>query len=141
MGTLNFQNPKKTYIVNDGAEIHFNPADVNFVSRLFDLMGRLEARQKEEIPADPEDVFKIAAQRDAELREEIDAVFEEPVCDKVFGSTNLFSPAGGVPVCLNFLMAVIDEIDAAAEAETKTSPAVAAYVKKYESKYGKYSRK
>ncbi len=141
MGVLNFQNTKKTYTVNDGAQIHFDPADISFVSRLFDLMVRLEARQKEEAPENPEDVFKVAARRDAELRAEIDAVFEEPVCDKVFGTTNLFSPAGGVPVCLNFLMAVIDEIDAAADTVTKTSPAVAAYMKKYEAKYGKYARK
>ena len=141
MGALNFQVGKKTYTVNDGAEIHFNPSDINFVNRLFELTNRLEARQKEEVPEDPLDAFKVAAKRDAETRAEIDAVFEEPVCDKVFGTTNLFSPAGGLPVCINFLMAVIDEIDAASEAETKANPAVAAYMQKYEKKYGKYMKK
>lgn len=140
MGTLNFQNPKKTYTVNDGAEIHFNPADVNFVNRLFDLISKLEAKQKEEIPT-TENVFAVAALRDKEMRAEIDAVFEEPVCDKVFGTANVFSPSGGVPLCMNFLMAVIDEVDAAADTETKFSPAMVEYMKKYETKYGKTGRK
>lgn len=141
MGTLNLQTLKKTYTVNDGAEIHFNPADINFVNRLFDLINRMESWQTESAHATAEDVFKIAAQRDVELRAEIDKVFEEPVCDKVFGTTNLLSPAGGMPVCMNFLMAVIDEIDAAAGKETKTNPTVEAYMKKYETKYGKYMKK
>lgn len=141
MGVLNFQTSRKTYKVNDGAEISFDPADIGFVTRLFNLMDKLEKNQTEAVPENPEDVFVLAAQRDAEMRAEIDAVFDEPVCDKVFGRTNIFSPAGGLPVCMNFLMAVIDEIDAAADEETKASPAVAAYMKKYETKYGKYMKK
>lgn len=135
MGTL-FQNPKKTYTVNDGAEIHFNPADVNFVERLFGLLTTLSNIQKEDMPEN-EDVFVAASKRDKKMREEIDAAFEESICDKVFGTTNVFSLSGGVPLCMNFLMAVIDEVDEAAEKETKTSPAVAAYISKYEAKYGK----
>lgn len=141
MGTLNFQTSRKNYTVNDGAVISFDPTDINFVNRLFDLMDKLEKRQNEEAPQRPEDVFAVAARVDAELRAEIDAVFDEPVCDKVFGKTNVLSPAGGLPVYMNFLLAVIDEIDAASEMETKHSPRVDAYIQKYEKKYGKYMRK
>lgn len=141
MEKLFFQNPKKTYLVNDGAEIHFNPADVNFVNRIFNLLSMLEMKQKENPPDNQEDVFTVIAKRDAEMREAIDLAFEEPVCDKVFGTTNVFSLSGGVPLCMNFLMAVIDEIDAAADKETRMSPAAAEYLKKYEAKYGKYQRK
>lgn len=141
MGALNFQTSRKTYTVNGNAEISFDPADINFVNRLFDLVGKLERQQKNEAPTNPEDVFAVAARKDMEMRAEIDAVFGEPVCNKVFGTTNVFSPAGGLPLCMNFLMAVIDEIDAAASEETRTSPAVAAYMKKYETKYGKYMKK
>lgn len=83
----------------------------------------------------------MAAQRDRELREQIDALFDEPVCEKIFGRTNVLSPSGGMPVALNFLLALIDEVDAAAEKETKPSAKVDAYIRKYEQKYGKYVRK
>lgn len=141
MGALNFQTTRKTYTVNDGAEISFDPTDINFVNRLFDLVDKLEKRQKEEPARDTGDIFAAAARMDAEMRAEIDVVFGEPICEKVFGSTNVLSPAGGLPVCMNFLLAVIDEIDAASEQETKHSPRVDAYIQKYEKKYGKYMKK
>lgn len=141
MGVLDFQSTRKTYTVNGGEEISFDPTDINFVNRLFDLMDRLEKQQNEDAPQDPREVFARAAKMDVEMRAEIDQVFDEPICDKVFGKTNVLSPAGGLPVCMNFLLSVIDEIDAASEAETKHSPRVDAYIQKYEKKYGKYMKK
>lgn len=141
MGELNFQTTRKTYTVNGGAEISFDPSDIGFVNRLHDMIDKMERQQKEATSEDPQDVFKTAARRDAEMRAEIDAAFGEPVCDKVFGTVNILSPAGGLPVCMNFLLAVIDEIDAAAENETKASPRANAYMQKYEKKYGKYVKK
>lgn len=140
MGVLNFQTSRKTYTVNDSCEISFDPSDINFVSRLFDLMEKMEKIRDAE-PQDAENVFKIAAQRDKEMRAEIDAVFGEPICEKVFGTTNVLSPAGGLPLCMNFLLAIIDEVDAASEAETKPSARVDAYMQKYQKKYGKYMKK
>lgn len=141
MGVLDFQSTRKTYTVNGGEEISFDPTDIGFVNRLFELMERLEKRQNEDNSQDQRDVFAKAVQMDAEMRAEIDAVFGEPVCHKVFGKTNVLSPAGGLPVCMNFLLAVIDEVDAASEAETKHNPRVDAYIQKYEKKYGKYMKK
>lgn len=140
MGVLNFQTSRKTYTVNDRCEISFDPADINFVNRLFDLMEKMEKIRGGE-SQDVENVFKIAAQKDKEMRAEIDAVFGEPICEKVFGTTNVLSPAGGLPLCMNFLMAIIDEVDAASEAETKPSARVDAYMQKYQKKYGKYMKK
>ena len=136
MGVLNFQTSRKTFTVNGNCEISFDPADINFVHRLFSLMEKLEKQQKED-PKEMDNVFKELARRDKEMRAEIDAVFGEPVCEKVFGTTNVYSPAGGLPVCMNFLLAVIDEVDAASELETKPSAKVDAYIQKYEKKYGK----
>ena len=140
MGVLNFQTGKKTYTVNEGCEISFDPTDIRFVNGLFDLFEKLEKQQSEQ-PQNPENAFAYAAQRDRELRAQIDALFEEPVCEKIFGRTNVLSPAGGLPVAMNFLLALIDEVDAAAENETKPSAKVDAYIRKYEQKYGKYVRK
>ena len=141
MGELNFQTGKKSYIVNGGAEIHFDPADINFVNRLFNMIGKLEKLQNEGAAVEEKDIFTVAARRDAEIRSWIDAVFEEPVCDKVFGTTNVYSPVEGIPVCIRFLMSVIDEVDAESAQATKVSPQMAAYMQKYEKKYGKHVKK
>ena len=141
MVELNFGVCNKTYSVNGGAEISFNPSDINFANRVYDLLKKLEERQKEKPPADIMDVFEAARIRDEQMRSDIDAVFGAGTSEKIFGSTNVFSPSGGIPLCMHFIMAVIDEIDAASEKETKFSPAVEAYMKKYESKYGKYVKK
>ena len=136
MGALNFQTSRKTYTVNGNCEISFDPADINFVNRFMGLMERMEKQQSE--PAkEVDDVFAEFARRDKEMRAEIDEVFGEPVCDKVFGRTNVFSPAGGLPLCVNFLLAIVDEIDAVSEQETKPSEKLTAYIQKYEKKYGK----
>jgi hypothetical protein len=140
MGVLNFQTSRKTYTVNDGCEISFDPADIGFVNRLFDLMEKMEKQNSAE-PQEVENVFAAFAKKDKDMRAEIDAVFGEPVCEKIFGTTNIFSPAGGLPLCMNFLLAVIDEVDAASETETKPSARVNAYMQKYEKKYGKYVKK
>ena len=140
MGVLNFQTGRKTYTVNDHCEISFDPTDISFVNGLFNLFEKLE-KQNEEGSQIPVDVFAYAAQRDKEMRAEIDALFDEPVCDKIFGRTNVLSPSGGLPLAMNFLLALIDEIDVAAETETKPSARVDAYIQKYERKYGKYMRK
>lgn len=140
MGVLNFHTSRKTYVVNDGCEISFDPADIGFVNRLFDLLEKME-KQQSAAQVTEENVFEEFSRRDKEMRAEIDAVFEDAVCQKVFGTTNVFSPAGGLPICMNFLLAVIDEIDAASEAETKPSARVNAYIQKYDKKYGKYVKK
>lgn len=140
MGVLNFQTGRKTYTVNDSCEISFDPADISFVNGLFNLFEKLEKQQGKQ-PQSAENAFAYAARRDKELRAEIDALFDEPVCEKIFGRTNVLSPSGGLPVAMHFLLALIDEVDAAAEEETKPSAKVDAYIRKYEQKYGKYMRK
>lgn len=136
MGVLNFETGRKTYTVNGNCEISFDPADISFVNRLFDLLEQMEKEHNAK-PESVENVFAEFAKKDKEMREKIDTVFGEPVCEKVFGTTNVYSPAGGLPVCMNFLLAIIDEVDSASEKETKPSGRVDEYIKKYEKKYGK----
>lgn len=136
MAELNFQTSRKTYTVNGGAEISFDPADIGFAHRMYGLLNKLKEEWEKPTP-DLESVFAVSELRDKKMRGEIDKAFDQPVCDKVFGTTNIFSPAGGMPVCMNFIMAVIDEIDAASEKEIKPSERTEEYLRKYRKKYGK----
>lgn len=142
MSELNFDTGLVTYKVNGQCEITFNPADVAFVKRLFNTFDGLSKRQDdidvENTEIDGAALFELAEQRENEMRTEIDDIFGDAVCDKIFGKVSVYALAGGLPLWCNFLMAVIDKIDAAIEDEQKlASPRVA----KYMAKYAKYNRK
>ena len=141
MKELNFETGLVTYKVNGKAEISFNPGDVGFVERLFNtfdsLAKRQDAAESENSHAQGAELFKLIRKRDEEMRAEIDGIFGESVCDKIFGKVNVFTLADGMPLWCNFLLAVIDEIETAAEGlQEQTS----ARVKMYTAKYAKYSK-
>ena len=142
MSELNFETGLVTYKVNGQHEISFNPADVAFVKRLFNTFDNLSKQQDEIEMGDNEiagvELFELVEQREKKMREDIDGIFEAKVSDAIFGKVSVFALAGGLPLWCNFLMAVIDKVDAAIEAEQKlSSPRVAKYMAKYE----KYRRK
>ena len=141
MKELNIATNRKTFKVNGAAEITFDPTDINFVNDMFDLFKKFEDIQSQPAPDDLMEVFNCARARDTQLRKEIDSLFGDGICESIFGRTNLLSPCEGQPICLHFFMAIIDEIDAAAETAFVQSPAMAAHIKKYETKYGKYMKK
>lgn len=140
MGVLNFEDGRKAYKVNGGCEIRFNPTDIGLVEGIFALVEKVEAQQRDDASmVDTDlDVFDISRQRDTQMRADIDALFGEDVCDKIFGKTNVFSPANGLPLCMNFFMALIDIID---EATLNISSAANPRVEKYMKKYEKYMKK
>ena len=134
--TLNFETGLATFTVNGKAEVSFNPTDSNFVSRLFDAFGELakkqEVRKNKVSQLSDSEAYELAHQLDREMRDAIDAVFEKPVSDDIFGSMSAYSLAGGLPLWCNFLMVVIDKIDATMVQEKKlTNPRIAKYMAKY----------
>lgn len=142
MKELNFSTGLISYKVNGECDIFFNPADVSFVGRLFktfdDLAKQQDRAEAENIEYSGADLFEIAEQRDKDMRAAIDAVFDEPVCDKVFRKQSVYALAEGLPLWCNFLMAIIDEVDAAvAEHQKLANPRV----ERYMAKYAKYERK
>ena len=66
------------------------------------------------------------------MRTEIDNLFGEPICDKIFGNMSVCALADGLPVWANFMISVIDEIDKGITIEQKkTNPRVQKYMQKY----------
>lgn len=137
MNTLNFDTGLITFLVNGKVEVSFNPTDSAFVERFFDTFDALDRKQeayKAEAYkiADNREVFALARRRDAEMREMIDGIFQQPVCADLFGGMNVYSLADGLPVWCNFLLAVLDQIDSAIAREKKaTNPRIAKYTAKY----------
>lgn len=139
MPELKFDTGLVTYTLNGKCEVLFNPTDSVFVKRLFDAFDYLDKKQeayKEEIEkiADKKQVFEIAQNRDKEMREQIDSLFDVPVCDAVFGTMNVYALADGLPVWCNLLLTLMDEVDTTFAREQK---ATNARITKYTAKYKK----
>lgn len=137
MNTLNFETGIVTFSVNGKAEVSFNPTDSNFVETLFNTFDGLDRKQesyREEVDktGDKRAVFEIARRMDSEMREMIDAIFQAPVADAIFGGMNVYALASGLPVWCNFLLAVMDQIDTTFAREQKaTNPRIKKYTDKY----------
>lgn len=141
MNQINISTGQVSYTINGNCEISFNPSDAEFAGRVLaafekisDICNNTVVDSQSGVSA----LMETARKQDAEIRTEIDNLFGEPVCDKIFGRVNVISLADGLPVWLNFLMAVIDEMDKAiTEAKKQENPRVRQYVQKYEKKYAK----
>lgn len=137
MENLNFDNGLKTYCVNGVREITFNPTDSAFVEKIFDAFDELDKKQdeyKKEIASaqDVRNVFKIARQRDSEMREIIDSIFGDGISNDLFHEMNVYSLAGGLPVWCNFMLSVMDEVNTSfAQQEKETNPRLQKYIEKY----------
>lgn len=137
---LNFTHGVREYTVHGvGGDvvIRFNPTDGEFVQRLYHAFEVLDKKQdayNEEIRkcGDRVKIFEIARKRSDEMREIIDGIFEEPICEKVFGRMNLYALSDGLHVWTNFLLALMDETDSAFAREQKaTNPRLKKYTEKY----------
>lgn len=136
---LQFDTGLVTYNVNGKTELTFNPADVAFIDRLYSIVEQLDAKQsgyKEEIEAvkETKEVFEVSRKIDREMREIIDSAFNIPVCDAIFDGMSVYAIATntGLPVWMNFILAIFDESDAAMHsAEKRGRDRLAKYTSKY----------
>lgn len=142
MNELNFDLGVVTFKVNGNAEIHFNPTNPNFVGKLHDTFLNMKNQQEsyeKEIQdikdGDNSEIFNFCVRKDKEMREALDACFDEPVCEKVFGQLNVYAFAGGMPIWANFVLALFDVIEKYGEQEEKQ---MNDSVKKYLEKYRKH---
>ena len=135
---LQFDTGLVTYDLNGACQVSFNPTDSAFVERLFTTFDELDKKQeayKAEVErAQKREIFDIARKRDAEMREMIDNALGFPVCERVFGTMNVYALANGLPVWANLLLAIMDEIDTSFAREQKLTDG---RIRKYSAKYHK----
>lgn len=141
MAGLNFDNGLKKYTVNGRGEIAFNPSDDELAKRLFDAVDALQKKSDEyasaiKEAADSPAIFEVTQKMNAEIRELIDGIFGQPVCDAVFGNMSPNAFSGGEPLWFKFLNVVMSELEGAYTEERKKAQAkIAKYTKKYDGKY------
>lgn len=145
MGALNYTAGKREYTLPSGATIHFDPCDSEFANRVviaFRNSNKIQSSFPKEPMDDLDQQLSVIQKMNADIREEIDKAFGETVCDKACCGSSPVSLSDGLPVWMNFLMAVIDEIDAnMPEGEKRSRARVQQYMDKYNTKYAKYMRK
>lgn len=137
MKALNFETGLVTFDLNGKIKVTFNPTDSTFVKRLFDAFEHLDQRHKAyrsevEKMTDKKKIFDFTQERDREMREVIDDIFDMPVCAALFGNMNVYALSNGLPVWCNFMLAIMDEIDTTFAREQKaTNPRISKYTAKY----------
>lgn len=145
MGALNYSAGGKVYDLPNGETVSFDPCNAEFASavvRAFSNCHKIHQEGTKELPQDVDELYKATKKMAGDIRREIDAVFGDGVCDKACCGSSPISISDGLPVWMNFLMAVIDEIDAnIPEGEKRSRARVQQYMDKYSTKYGKYVRK
>lgn len=140
MKTLSFDTGAVEYKINEKCTVTFNPADDAFFERIFSAFKAIEKSfntrmEKAKQYSDPRKLFDIFAELDKDGRAAIDGVFEQPVCDELFGSMSIYALADGLPVSFNLLLAIMDECNSSVATEQKkTNPRLQKYMAKYQRK-------
>lgn len=124
---LNFDTGLVDYEINGCVHVRFNPADIAFTEKFYNAFTELANQQDtfqqqvDEALAndDKEEFFSFAKERDAEMRKIIDGVFGDGVADAIFADMNCYAIADGMPIWINFLFAVAEEIRDAYDAQGK----------------------
>lgn len=137
MANLTIDTGVVEYTLNDKYTVVFNPTDLGFTERLYktfeDLDKRHEAyKDKVSKTAKTTEIFDLAREMNAHMRQELDILLGDGMCDAVFGDTNAYAFAGGCPLWANLLLAIMDEVDNAYAREQKAvNPRIEKYMKKY----------
>ena len=127
MKNLNINKGYKSYTINDDENtvITVKTTDFSIIDRLTkvqehigDIVTEMQSIKKN---AAAEEYLAALDKADKKVKAELDEVFDSPVSAAVFGNMNSLSFAGGQPVALNFLEAIIPEISADLEDEQKAS--------------------
>lgn len=140
MADVRIETGVVSFNINDKVTIEFNPTDAEFVEKIFDVFNSMDERQERyqtlvQKTANKKEVFEIARRESNEMREVIDNLFEQPVCEPLFGKMNVLALADGLPVWANLMLAIFDQIDTTFILErNKTNPRIRKYTERWTKK-------
>ena len=126
----------KVHGVNGECEISFCPTDMYFVEKIYDIFDNLDERQSKleqaMSKAEGRGIFAVARKADEEMRKAIDGLLGENTCSMIYGNTHIYASADGLPLWADFLLAILDSMEAANIREkAATNPRIAKYTSKY----------
>lgn len=136
MKELKIETGVQEYNLNGECKVFFNPSDPAFADRLYTAFENLQKKQEKQ-QAEVEDMsaretFDYLNQLDVDMRGIIDGIFRQPVCEQLFGDLSVYAVAGGTPLWMNLVLAIMDELDEGIKREKAFhSKKLAKYTKKY----------
>jgi hypothetical protein len=117
MEKLQFDSGVRTFRVNGGEKLSFNPSDPNLYARLEAAAETLGRLQKEMAG---ENVPKMLMETDKQLKKLLSEIFPGNDMEKLFGGVNLLAPtATGKCVFENFMAALSPILERGAESCAK----------------------
>lgn len=136
--SLQFDTGLVEYDINGAAKVSFNPTDETFVHKLESAFRSLDHLQEEVIS---DEGFERFIALDKEMRETIDGLLGAGVADALFPNMNCYAISGGLPVWMNLVLALLDEVSEAYEREFgKTDERVRSHKAKYDAMMAKYRK-
>ena len=135
--TITFETGVVDYEIN-GVQVSFNPTDELFVLKMQDAFGTLDSLQ-DDFVGDSD--FSKFVELDEEMREIIDSLLGKGIADKLFPDMNCYAIAGGLPVWMNLVIALLDEVSEAYEREFgESDKRLKAINSKYDAMMKKYRK-
>jgi hypothetical protein len=151
MKSLDIDNGSITLCVNQDMTrlLTFNPTDVNFASRFYELLDDFTAKENELIgrakkideemvldengvPSNIKEIFALTNELDGYFKERLDYVFGAGTSETCFGNVNVMSvDKKGNRILTNFIMGIAPYITVARDSE----------IKKHTAKYSKKNAK
>lgn len=141
MSEIKFDTGLKSFTVNGNTTVEFNPADAAFAHRLYtviDTLQNMENNMPDPNPENYEDIWKAVGTRENAITKEIDGLFGAGKSTEIFGNVSPLALSGGVPLWLNFLLAVMDEMSDEIKEQEKQ---VDIRLQNLKTKYGPYMAK
>lgn len=146
MESLDFSRGIATFSLAGLCEVSFNPADTTFIEKLYSTMEKLRTSQDKFAKAAEEigpsrEMFDLSRKHDEEVKSAIDSLFNAPVSDVLFSDVSPCASADGLPIWMNLLLAVMDQVESrVGDAQQKADPRIAKYMEKYRKYDKKYHK-
>jgi len=142
MEEINFSTGVVEMKVNGVRVIRFNPSDIGFLETLYNLIGKVDAIEKDTAKKadkadNPAKIFDYSNAAEKRKREAVDAVFGEGFCADVFQELRLIAAADGLTIFEQFIFGVMDQMDDSLQENMAKRKG---QIEKYVAKYQKYKR-
>ena len=96
----------KTFDINEKIVVSIDPDSAEFAGRVFDTLSAVDKKQRRLIRAKGI-ASDLSKSTERSMRQQIDTLFNAPVCEAVFGADPIFALSGGCPLWFNLLEGII----------------------------------
>lgn len=100
----------KTFDINEKIVVSIDPDSAEFAGRVFDTLSAVDKKQRGLGRAKgiaSADYYDLSKSTERSMRQQIDTLFNAPVCEAVFGADPIFALSGGCPLWFNLLEGII----------------------------------